>query len=230
MDTNHLDDAIFFGLLLSAEIESAEHPLKTEDCPTIPELEQVVSRNAWNLKRLLHTNTCPYCQLTIKLFREEMDIKPWWAEWRERAERAYDSLLGANQKKAAWADAAGGKELVPALLLREGSEPKLVAVEVLVARFTSDQCGRLRLKLEEELPGVPSGTPIEMVIITYPEGQPLGGFLLPTLNYGGEERLKVWLPPEARGAWRKLNEQIAEPKREMPFRLLLRPGDMQGLE
>jgi hypothetical protein len=217
MDTYDVDDAISLALLLNERVASAEHRLKTPDCPTIPELEQMAANAAqWNLKQWLHTNNCPYCQLTIKLFREEMGIKPRWERWREKAAQAFEVLnLGV---------AAGDKQLVPAVLLDAGPEPKQVTVEVVTARFTSDQCGRLRFKLEKQLPGVKPETPIEMMLVTHPEAEPLGEFLFPMLNFCQEERLKVWLPPDAHEAWRKLNAPAGESKRELPFRFVLRPG------
>jgi hypothetical protein len=226
METYKFDDAVFLGVLLNEKVPGAEHPLKQPDCPSIPEFEQLAANTAgWSLKWWLHKNNCPYCQLTLRLFREEMGIQPWWEKWREKAEQTLTlSGMKANEE---WVHAAGEKEIVPAALLGATAEPKLVPVEVIAARYTGDQCGRLRIKLEESLRDVKPETPIELVIVTYPENQPLGEFLLPALNSCDEERLKVWLPPDARPAWQKLNEPSNEPRRELPFRLILRPSNEQ---
>jgi hypothetical protein len=219
MDNYSLDEMIFLGALLNEKFPRAEHPLKKADCPSIPEFEQLAADTAgWSLKQWMHTSNCPYCQLTLRVFREEMGIKPWWERLREKAEEALAVL-----RDKTWAHAAGGKELVPAVLLDATSQPRLVPVEVLAARFTDDQCGRLRIKLEEPLPGISPETPLELTVVTHPEGQPLAEFVLPMLSSGQEERLKIWLTPEAREAWRKLDESTAEPSRQLPFRFILRP-------
>ncbi len=227
MDKNSLDDMIFLGALLNEEFPRAEHPLKKEDCPSIPEFEQMAADTAgWSLKQWMHTSNCPYCQLTLRLFREEMGIKPWWERLREKAEQALALLRDKTgaAKYQTWAEAAGEKELVPGVLLDATSQPRLVTVEVLAARFTDDQCGRLRIRLEEPLPDINLETPIELTVVTHPEGQPLAEFVLPMLNSGQEERLKIWLPQEVREAWRKMDESTAESGRQLPFRFILRPS------
>jgi hypothetical protein len=173
----------------------------------------------------MHTSNCPYCQLTLHLFRQELGIKPWWENLREKAEQALALLRGPTWANVeGWAEAAGEKEFVPSVLLDASPKPALVPVEVLEASFTPDQCGRLRIRLEKPLPDVEPETPIELTVVAHPEGQPLAEFVLPKFNSGREERLKIWLPPEAREAWRKLDETAGAPKRQLPFRFILRPS------
>jgi hypothetical protein len=232
MENYSLDEMIMLGALLNEEFPRAVHPLKKEDCPSIPEFVRLAADSAgWSLKQWIHTSNCPYCQLTLRLFREEMGIKPWWERLREKAEQALALLRDKD-----WAYADGitegkkeeEKELAWAVLLDAAPQPEPVLVEVLAARFTDDQCGRLRIKLGKPLPGVVPGTAVELTVVAHPQGQPLAEFVLPGLSSGQEERLKIWLPPEAREAWRKLDESTAEPRRHLPFRFILRPAAIAG--
>ena len=226
-----LDDAILFALLLNEQAAPVAHPLQSEDCPPLPELERLAARGArWNRAQLQHQNACPYCQLARKLFRQEMRINPWWDELPDLAQRAFDkldilaeSMAAAN---AATVFAAGVDEPVNltrrtvAAVYAPAHQPlRESAVTVQTARFTPDRCLRLMVKLKEPH-SIRLPEPVELTVVATPSRQPLDAFLLPAFAAGQSADLKLWLPPEYRSAWQQI-----ESMPELPFRFILRtPG------
>lgn len=223
-----LDDAILFALLLNGEAVPSRHPLHTDDCPSLPELERLVAGGArWHSAQLQHQSACPYCQLACMLFRQEMHINPWWDELRDLAQRAFDkldqlgkSIAAANAEIvfAAGADISQNEiRRTVAAVYAPIHEPLCeVSVAVQTARFTPDCCLRLLVKLKEpQVVRLPE--PVELTIVAAPNQQPLDAFLLPEFAAGQAADLKLWLPAEYRNAWQQLD---AMP--ELPFQFILR--------
>lgn len=222
MKRNRIEDTIRLGLMLTQGAQTAEHPLKTDKCPSIPEFERLAARQAkWNPMLLLHVNRCSYCQLTLELFRQELGIKPWWEERRETAKKAIQLLLLATARPVA--HSKGQNEVltslpalyaVPVAIVNDRIEDGVL--DVMSVDFALDQCLRLRVRMREPQFS-DADMPVELTMVTYPEGEPLRSFLLPELIGENEQRLKTSLPPRLREAWNDLRS-----RNELPFRFILR--------
>jgi hypothetical protein len=233
MDKNSLDEMIFLGALLNEEFPRAEHPLKKEDCPSIPEFEQLAADTAgWSLKRWMHTSNCPYCQLTVKLFREEMGIKPWWEQWEERAREVFVYLRGMQLQSGHAAPLSEEMRTslpalcaVPALVIHPDQKRSDAEMEIMAADNTIDECLMLRVRMKEPFFNA-SHMPVELTLVAHQEGEPLGALLLPNLILNTEERLKVQLPAKWRESVKKRIEawEKMEAKKEFPLRFILRPN------
>lgn len=227
MQSDPIEDIVFFGLAQSEAARGAEHRLKTAKCPTIPELEHLarLSIADWSVIQFLHTKGCPYCQLSLKLFRQHLGIKPWWKLWGKRAQQIIDSVGQLQQS------AHAEKELalsVPAVVLDQNQGMKKSSVAILMAEVTRDDCVRLRIRMkwidgQEERLFSADQMPIELTLVTHPTGEPLGALLLPNLIGTSEENFKVQLSEECR---ENLEKWLDEKKREdeFPIRFVLSPG------
>lgn len=242
MASNLIEDIIFFGLALNERAEGAEHRLKTDRCPTMPELERLAKlpEAGWNLKQLLHTKVCPYCQLSVKQFRRVLGNRPWWEQWGERAQLLLALLQGLSIPQ--YAHAEGEKKFktslpslctVPAVVVYSNEESK-ADVEIVEAEATPDECMRLTIRMKQI--GGKEGQlfnagqmPVELTLVAHETSEPLGSLLLPELINVAKENFKVQLPRiwhERLKAWRDRQN----PVEEFPLRFVLRPGDGGGVK
>ncbi|MCI0351345.1 MAG: hypothetical protein L0Z53_18130, partial [Acidobacteriales bacterium] len=197
-----LEDIIFEGLariLVEPPLEqadmSAAHPL-------IPALEQIATRGRWDVKDLIHTNTCAACRRSIRLLRQELGIKPWWQELGEQAKQAIELLLAPRQVVGA---KTRDLRSVPAILLR-GQKPDRGTIEVMTVRLTPDKKSvRLSVRLQELIRDFEE-TPIELTVVTE-DGEPLESFLLPHLSAGRQEEFKLALPPPLQESWQDIEDR-----------------------
>jgi hypothetical protein len=208
-----LEDIIFEGL---ARI-LVEPPLEQADTsaahPPIPALEQIATRNRWDVKDLIHTNTCTACRRTIRLLRQELGINPWWQELGEHAQQAIELLLTPRQVVGA---KSGNLRSVPAVILSRGQPPAHGAIEVATVRLTPDKKSvRLGVRLQKPIRDCEEA-PVELTVVTQ-DGQPLEWFLLPRLGAGRQEEFKLALPPLLQASWQGIEEMD-----ELPFGVILR--------
>jgi hypothetical protein len=228
MDKIRIEDAIIFGSVSFEKTDAKEHPLKTADCLTIPQAERLVKREKkWKSKDILHTNRCAYCQLNLRLFREELGVKPWWEEWNERWRKASSILVGLQ---SAMQGAARGNEIVtlpelfrvPAVLLKMSGDMVRTDVEITAIEL-SDRYLNLRVNLEE-LILTDDEMPLDITLVTHPGGEPLSVFTLPNLLERPEQSLKIVLPHNLADDWKGV-----ESRGELPLRFILRPasGDLE---
>lgn len=231
-----LEDVIFEGLSrLSAEernLQSAEggrHPSATV-------LEELAERKQWNPKELIHTNTCAWCRTTIRLIREELEIKPWWEESQGAARRALAALIppmspdalrfaiaGRHQEVRAGSNVGLGsipeRYRVPSVVMHSEQELEPAEVAVVTHNFTPDRSLWLSVRLTNQLRSLEQ-SPVEMTVVSYPDGQLLDTFLLPKLSGGQAEEVELELPPELLTVWQDIE---ARPPEQLPLRFILRP-------
>ncbi len=245
MGDKSIKEAIFFGLLLNEKAEKVEHRLKTKECPTIPQLERRAMPGwQWNLSQLLHTKICPYCQLTIKLFRREMGIEPWWKQQHESAQAVITFLTRLQVRLPALASASSGRQtLQPALCTTPAvvlypEQRQQAEIDIITADYV-DGCLVLRIRMNQigerqEQLFLASQMPIELTLVSHPEGEPLETLFLPDLIEDDEVRVKVQIPPAKRAPLQEWHEQYHAALREeraekaqlpeFPVRFILRPG------
>lgn len=230
MTSDPIEDIVFFGLALNEGAGGAEHRLKTAKCPTIPEFERLAKLPIanWSVMQFLHVKGCPYCQLSLKLFRQHLGIKPWWELWGERAQQIIDSVGQLPQPARALEKELLALCSVPAVVIDQNQGMKKSSVAILMAEVTRDACLRLRIRMkwidgQEERLFSADQMPIELTLVTHPTGEPLGALLLPNLIGTGEENFKIQLSEECR---ENLEKWLDEKKREdeFPIRFVLSPS------
>jgi len=194
------------------EYRAACHPLKTDRCPSIPQLEKIATGRG-TLPQTLHANTCAYCRKSLERFREMLGIKPWWQTLQETAQQFAQSLF--QFEPLYLADTHGERSVQAKVVFDLTSDPTTINV-----RDFEFVPGGIWLPVQwQPLMEEIGRSPIELTVVGGNEEQIFGPYLLPGLGAGERQELLVVLPQAVENEWKERIEKT----RTLPFNFILRP-------
>lgn len=203
------------------EFKKACHPLKTDRCPSIPQLEKIAAGRGAIMQRF-HANKCAYCRKSVAMFREMLEIKPWPAQACEALQQAWQAAkegMADISRSPAYAGGPGERVasetwrrvdaviLQPDLSVRESASMDLCKLDFVEANVL------MTVRLKGPIQDVGSDGLLELAVVA--DLRIFGPY---TIKVGEEAKLLLCLFQDEVSQWEK---QISVSS-TLPFQFVLR--------